>query len=462
MAHASRGRVGAQIGTVVAGLRTIERSRLRWPLAAFVYVIACVVYAVFAPSELFEAHTAYNHFSHLAAAWLDGRLDLPGGAPEYAHNNDFAVYQGKTYIVFPPFPAVILLPFVALAGSPEGVADGQVFLWIAGLGPSILFLALERLAEAEHSSRTPFQNLLLSFCFAFGTVYFFSAVQGTVWFAAHVVGVVLAALYLYLLIDARHPLGAGIVLGLALSTRAPLAFAAPLFAFEALRVSLRGGWPVREKLGGRAIALFHAVDKRRLAISLGLFALPLAVAVGLGWWHNAARFDDPFEPGYRYLTVAWQKRMNEWGLFHYHYLARNLGVLLTSLPWLGESGVPFRINVHGLALWFTTPLYFWLLWPKRRPWLHHGLWCAVVLVALPTLFYQNSGWAQFGYRFSNDYAVFLFALLAVGTRPLRGAFLIAAVWAVLVNAFGAATFQRAGFEEFYYWRGGQKILYQPD
>jgi hypothetical protein len=203
-------------------------------------------------------------------------------------------------------------------------------------------------------------------------------------------------------------------------------------------------------------------DKRLLFVRLAAFAVPVALAVAVGWWHNAARFDDPFDPGYHYLTVAWQKRMNEWGLFHYHYLAKNLGVLLTSLPWIGEPGVPFRINVHGLALWFTTPLYLWLLWPKARPALHYGLWCAVILVAIPTLFYQNTGWAQFGYRFSNDYAVFLFALLALGMRPLRGVFLAAAVWSVIVNAFGAASFQRSGFEKYYYGGGRQQILYQPD
>lgn len=441
----------------------LGRKQQRWALAGLLYVLCSVAYAAFAPRALFETHTPYNHFAHLAQAWLDGRLDLAGGAPSYAHNNDFAVYDGKTYVVFPPFPALILLPFVALAGSPENVADGQVFLWLAGLGPSILFLALERLSSCGHGSRRVLENWLLALCFAFGTVFFFTAEQGTVWFAAHVVGVVLAALFLLLVVDARYPLAAGVVLGLALSTRPPLAFAAPLFALEAFRTSLPNSrWPSAGTPLERAFEALRVCDKKRIGLSLLAFTAPVALALAFGWWHNAARFDDPFEPGYRYLTIAWQKRMNEWGLFHYHYFPRNLGVLLTSLPWIGEPDVPFRINGHGLALWFTTPLYFWLLWPRERTLLHHGLWCIVVLVALPTLFYQNSGWAQFGYRFSNDYAVFLFALLALGMRPLGRWFLAAALWAVLVNAFGAASFQRAGFERFYYYGGGQKVLYQPD
>ena len=38
----------------------------------------------------------------------------------------------------------------------------------------------------------------------------------------------------------------------------------------------------------------------------------LAVAA----WYNRARFGDPLEFGYRYLTVLWRPRMEKWGLGH--------------------------------------------------------------------------------------------------------------------------------------------------
>src|SRR5690606_30209199 len=127
-----------------------------------------------------------------------------------------------------------------------------------------------------------------------------------------------------------------------------------------------------------------------------------------------------------------------------------------------EGGPPFRVNAHGLALWVTTPLYLWLLWPRRR----HLLWLALLVtalaVALPTLFYQNTGWVQFGQRFSNDYAVFLFALLAVGGYRFGALFRIAAVWSVAVNAFGALSFDRAAFARFYHLDPSQRVIYQPD
>src|SRR5690606_6117093 len=171
----------------------------------------------------------------------------------------------------------------------------------------------------------------------------------------------------------------------------------------------------------------------------------VAIAISVALLLNALRFQDPTEFGYRYLAVRWSERIQTWGLFHYHYLAKNLGVLLTSLPWLTPPGhpAPFQVNGHGLALWVTTPVYLWLLWPRVRSAVWLPLWVSVACVALPTLFYQNTGWAQFGYRFSNDYAVLLFALLASGGYRLGSLFRVACALSIAINAFGALSFNRA-------------------
>ena len=75
---------------------------------------------------------------------------------------------------------------------------------------------------------------------------------------------------------------------------------------------------------------------------------------------------------------------------------------------------------------------------RRRIHQHRGvptraLWLTVACVALPTLFYQNTGWVQFGYRFSNDYAVFLFALLAVIGIRYGKLFTAASIWSVAAS-----------------------------
>src|SRR5690606_24520437 len=179
------------------------------------------------------------------------------------------------FVAFPPFPAVLLLPWVALAGSAEAVRDGQIFLWLAGVAPATLFLALQALARAGHGARSRRANLVLSLCFAFGSVYFFTAEQGTVWFAAHVVGAALAAAYLWASVDARRPWLAGAALGLGVLTRTPLLYGAPLFVLEAWRTHLSaaavpsGGGVVK----GLSLTL-ASLDKGSFARALAAFGLP--------------------------------------------------------------------------------------------------------------------------------------------------------------------------------------------
>ena len=82
-------------------------------------------------------------------------------------------------------------------------------------------------------------------------------------------------------------------------------------------------------------------------------------------------------------------------------------------------------------------------------------------VCLADLAYQNSGWVQFGYRFACDYMIVLFALIAMGGRKLKGfGFIAALVFAVVVNTFGAITFDR--LYQFYDDDNTQERVFQPD
>jgi hypothetical protein len=468
----------------------MERPRRPLLLALGVYALVTVVCAVTSAPAIFREHTPFNHFALLADAWLHRRLDLGGPPPAYTGFNDFAQFQGRWYVSFPPFPAVILAPFVALAGGADATRDGLVFLGLAGVGPAVLFLALEKLSRTDRSPRTQRENVALALLFALGTVYWFTAVQGTVWFAAHVVGVALTAVYLYACLDAEHPLLAGLTIGLGFASRTPLGFAFPLFFLEAWRVASRpdaaphappldapeapgaaDGAAAPDAQRGAATKVTKAAEPglRVAGASVAVlldrllaFAVPAVALLLLLLWHNRARFQDPFEFGHRLLQIGWKGRIDKWGLFSYHYLGRNLGVVLSGLPFTGTGGAPFQINVHGLALWVTTPFYAWALWPKRTDATYWAFAATALAVAAPSLLYQNSGWIQFGYRFSNDFAPFLFAMIAVGARRFSPPFWVLAALAVVVNAFGAITFQRAPYARYYFVDGSQRILHQPD
>jgi len=177
-------------------------------------------------------------------------------------------------------------------------------------------------------------------------------------------------------------------------------------------------------------------------------------------WFNAARFHDPFEFGHTYLRIRWKARIDKWGLANYHYLAKNLAVFLAALPWLSEVSPYVKISRHGLALWFTTPHFLGVLWPTRVNPTYVALALGAGAVAIVDLCYQNSGWIQFAYRFSLDYAVLLVAMLALAGRKQGPIWYVLFVFAVAVNLFGAITFDRAPM--FYDQDSSQSVIFQPD
>lgn len=420
-------------------------------MAVALYVVTLVGLAIAAPPSLWTEHTPFNHFSWLAASWLEGRTDFAGQPPAYAAGNDFAHLNGRWFVVFPGFPALLLLPWVRLLGGPDHVPDGAIFLWFAPLAPVGLSLALRRLNDAKIAELSQQALLGLPLLYAFGTVFFFTAVQGTVWFAAHVTAAVLSCFFLWASIGAKRPFIAGLLLSALFATRTHLLVYGVFFLFELFRVR-------REVLSqGRAV---DAHTRRQLA----LLVFPVAVTVLLVSLNNYVRFGSPFEFGYRYLDIAWKGRIERWGLFSYHYLARNLGILLTSLPYVAgdADGLRLQVNGHGLALWVTSPFYLWLLWPRRSTCLSPALYTTLALVAVPSLLYQNSGWLQFGQRFSNDYAPLLMLLLALGGYRMGKGFKLASLLAIFVNAFGASSFGDPSYARYYFVDRSQRILYEPD
>lgn len=432
----------------------------RWAIPVALFVAFSAVYCLTAGDRLLSP-SPNNHYVHLAQAWLDGHLDLEGGAPG---TNDWACFDSderaacppgssasagddaspyRWYVSFPPLPAALLAPIVAIFG----LATWDRLFWVlfAGLTPALLFLVLRLIRESGRSGRSLRDDLLITTIFSVGSVYFFAAVQGSVWFAAHVVATAATCLYLLFSFDARRPAAAGLMLGLAFLSRPATLLLVPFFALEALRVS-------RRLSGGH-------VSAASLARSLGRFALPLAAMVALAMWHNFARFYDPFEFGHRFLQIRWRPRIETWGLFDLHYLQRNLTVFLASVPWLYSSSPFVRIGRHGLALWFTTPNLLWSLFPKRIDATIVALWSAVIPTALCTLLYQNTGWVQFGYRFSLDYLPLVFVLITLSKRRFGTAFLACAAFAIAINAFGAITFDR--HPQFYDTDRTQNVIFKP-
>ena len=426
------------------------------------FAIGLVVYGALAAGRLGK-QSAAPQFVYQADAWLHGRLsvDPPFVDNDWAKLDTVELTDGRLvtgrrmitrpvfrtldkqeipvtsikgvrattwYMSFPPVPTLIMLPSALISGRAGN--DVVPTVLFAALILPLTLLVLRRLASAGLSQRSLGDDLWLVATLAFGTVLFFSSVQGKVWYTAHVVGVVLALLYAWGSIEAKRPVVAGLALGAAALTRTPMAFMFPLFLFEAWRMA--------------------SGDRRAFLRSLVPFVIPVVAFAIAGMIYNAVRFHSPTEFGHTYLDVRQQTQIEQWGLASYHYLARNLAVAFTLLPEFPGRAPWVQIGGHGLALWFTTPVLLLALWPREKPPLHRALWITIALVALPTLFYQNSGWVQFGYRFSLDYLVFVILLLAIGARPFGKVTKALIIAGIVINLFGAWSFDR----EWKYYRYG--------
>jgi hypothetical protein len=436
-------------------LRSAWFARVRAPLGVFA-VCAAVYVATLGPRAVGPSDN--THFVNLALSFLHGQASVWGDRPP--GNNDWAFFEGKWFVSFPAFPAVVIMPAVLVWG--DRVWDRLYWAIIAGIGPALIYVLLRRLRETGEVQRTARDDLALTALFAFGSAYYFTAVQGTVWFAAHVVAVPLTAAFLLFGLRGRRPFLAGCALALCFWTRPSTMFLALVFAIEACDATRRQEPDAAEPATWTDVVVrwLRSLDLARALPKLAWFALPIVIAGGLAMWFNAARFHDPFEFGHTHLRIRWKARIDKWGLANYHYLAKNLAVFLAALPWISAVSPYVKVSRHGLALWFTTPHYLGVLWPKRVNATYVALALGAGAVALVDLCYQNSGWIQFAYRFSLDYAALLVAMLALGGRKQGVGWYGLLVFAIAVNLFGAITFDRAPV--FYDQDSTQNVIFQPD
>jgi len=353
-----------------------------------------------------------------------GRFRTLHGKVESIADADIQTRSKKYYVSFPPFPALLFLPAVALGGL--NVNDVLFTVLLAPLGPMLLFLALRRLSARGDSRRRERDDLWLTAMFGVGTVYYYASVLGQVWYTAHVVATALCGAFVLASFEAAHPLAAGFALGALVLTRPQMGFIGIFFLYEAWRA-------------GRL--------SLRTMLAVGLPVLAFGAA---GGWFNWARFGSVSEFGHFYLNVRWTDRIQRYGLFNYAFLARNLAAAFTLTPKLLAKPPYVQIPWHGLSMLVTTPALAYLAWPRVRGGLHRALWITVLPIALLSLLYQNDGWVQFGFRFSIDYLFLLMMLLAIGGRPMTRTMRVLIVVGIAVNLFGAITFGRAWQ---YYWDG---------
>ena len=378
--------------------------RHRGPVALVVLLVASTaVYWVSA--HKFDA--GRPDLFYLADAFLHGRLWLEGAFGPY----DIIVVGDRVYVPFAPFPAIALMPLVAVLG-PETVTAWQplVNAVLAAAGLGLCWWMLARIGVASIGDR-----LWLTVLWGFSTAIWFTTTRGGVWHTGHLVASILTFAGLVELFGRRRPLVMSLLAGAAFLTRPPVLAALPLWAWAAFPE----GW--RRDL--------RAVVRPIVGVALGF-----APAALFGLWYNWARFGSPLESGY-YLAAlpAFLEAQRAIGLFSLAHLPMNLELFLVRLPWLQAEFPFFRPDGLGMSVLLTSPGLLYALRAPFRDGRAVALGSTFVLVLLPNLLYYGGGWLQMGYRYALDAIPFAIALagMAAARRGLPW-------WAKALLAFGVA------------------------
>ena len=336
----------------------------------------------------------HAYFNYLADAFVHGQLHLRV-IPETTH--DLVLAHHRFYLYWPPFPAVLLMPFVAVFG----VAFSDVFftLVIGAINVSLTAVLFARLRDLQMVELPDFHAWMLVICFAFGTVHLTMAPLGRVWFTSQLLGYlfVLAAFLAAVSVEDRKAfLITGLAISAAVATRNHLVFL--------------GLWPAYHLL-----EKYRDRDRKWLVGSVAIGLAPLLATLASLAAYNFARFGSVTEMGLdlHQMAGAFSSEYQLYGAFHVHYLPLNFHYqyLFYPFPMSAESAM-------GGSLFLLTPLFFGALFAFRIPVELSRLVLAVsiLLTATPILLLMGTGWVQFGPRYTLDFMVPLLMLTALGIK----------------------------------------------
>jgi hypothetical protein len=359
-------------------------------------VPAILLLSIMATSLVVEGS---QQFSELAQAFLHGQthfLTSIGGLGE-----DPIRYHGHVYWGEGPFPAVLLMPFVAAFALFHLFFYQGYLQWLLILGILLLIFKL-----ARHCSYTKEDSLILMFGFALGSVFIGVICTSSSWFFAQVLTTFLLCLSLYIFYCYRKWWLLGILCALILMTRMT---AAPIFLFFGLEL-----WRSTKDLHQKTVRLVQ-------------LCLPMLVALCLLGLYNTIRFHSPFNGGFAYQLVApVAAQSRSYGVFSPVHIPLNLYDALLGAPITvlrnGGSWIlrfPYiRNNPFGMSIFITSPYVLYLFTTKRSSLdaQARNLLVAILVSAVLVFSYYGAGLDQFGARYTLDFMPELFLLFMLVYR----------------------------------------------
>ena len=336
--------------------------------------------------------TPYDNFVLLADAFRHGRtwIDWPGA---YI---DALRYHGRYYVIEAPFPAVLLIPALAIWGT----ATNQTAL-AALLGGVATYAAYEIARMLDVPRRT---SAFLAAFLLLGTDLFWCAMLGDVWFIAHVASAAMTLLAIREVLGKRRGVLVALYAVAAVESRFTMVLALPVYA-----ALLWWGTGADASLAREGSPRAHL----RNVIAYAATIVPF-VALWIGY--NESRWGVPYDLGYS----AWYHQDSAGeptgSPFRLSYIPYELSSFFVRAPDF-QAAYPYVVpTLNGFALTWSSPALVLAFFARGSIRLRIAMWAAVALCFVPSVVYYVNGYAQFGMRHALDFEPFLFVLIALACR----------------------------------------------
>lgn len=386
---------------------------------AFIGLVYSVGRAVLADDGTFNLHVQQ------AYSFLQGQLYIDNPV------NDVAFFDGHYYSVFPPFPAILMIPFVFILGV-AGAKGTILAILLTAVGGWALLRILDTLGLQKSTA------IWLSAGFFLGTGYWFVLLgSSTVWMLSQAVAVNSTLISLYFLTKPTHTKAsmafAGLFLGFAFTSRQVTVYII-IFALAYL------WFLVAERDPGKFLRI------------TAVFVAPFAGCAFLYLMFNGLRFGNPLETGYQYLVLndSWGGvRFQTYGLFNTAYVPFNFSSMFLNGLQLNFGGSTMTtlesISPWGTSILVASPFLLCAFYARGHKGVVAAAWVAVALSLVHMLLYFNNGYVQLNTnRFTLDFIPLLMVLCGMGLKAAPTILWKAGiVWAISLNFLALAVLSAA-------------------
>jgi hypothetical protein len=153
--------------------------------------------------------------------------------------------------------------------------------------------------------------------------------------------------------------------------------------------------------------------------------VPVGFFVALYLLYNYVRYGNPLDSGYSHIIFigVLSERVQQYGVFSYHYLLFNLYSTLIkgfNIQFQGNTHLNIRdMDLWGTSLLAASPFVVASLkaaWPRL---LKFFAWATVLIILIGQCFYHNNGYEQVNTsRFTLDFLPLLIVLTALGLHRI--------------------------------------------